>query len=65
MDVALVFKIAAIGIIVSVLHTVIKQAGKEEFAWLVTLSGIVVVLMMVTRVISEFFESVKSVFQLY
>ncbi|MGB9867024.1 MAG: stage III sporulation protein AC [Bacillota bacterium] len=65
MDVALVFKIAAVGIIVSVLHTVIRQAGKEEFAWLVTLSGIVVVLMMVIRLISDFFESVKAVFQLY
>jgi len=60
----LIFKIAGLAIIVSVLHSVIKQAGKEEYAWLVTVTGIVVVLTMVTRLISDFFSAVKSTFML-
>jgi len=65
MNVDLIFRIAGIGIIVSVLHTVIKQAGKEEYAWLATLAGIVIVLTMVIQVINEFFETVKAMFRLY
>lgn len=60
----LIFKIAGLAIIVSVLHSVIKQAGKEEYAWLVTITGIVVVLTMVTRLISDFFAAVRSTFML-
>ncbi|NPV70860.1 MAG: stage III sporulation protein AC [Firmicutes bacterium] len=65
MNVDLIFRIAGIGIIVSVLHTVIKQAGKEEYAWLATLAGIVIVLSMVIQVINQFFEAVKTMFRLY
>ncbi|MCR4397425.1 MAG: stage III sporulation protein AC [Firmicutes bacterium] len=65
MNVDLIFRIAGIGIIVSVLHTVIKQAGKEEYAWLATLAGIVIVLSMVIQVINQFFETVKTMFRLY
>ncbi|MGE5485176.1 MAG: stage III sporulation protein AC [Ignavibacteriales bacterium] len=65
MNVDLIFRIAGIGIIVSVLHTVIKQAGKEEYAWLATLAGIVIVLSMVVQVINQFFEAVKTMFRLY
>ncbi len=65
MNVDLIFRIAGIGIIVSVLHTVIKQAGKEEYAWLATLAGIVIVLSMVVQVINQFFEAVKTMFKLY
>ena len=60
----LIFKIAGLAIIVSVLHSVIKQAGKEEYAWLVTLTGIIVVLTLVTRLVSDFFQSVKATFLL-
>lgn len=65
MNVDLIFRIAGIGIVVSVLHTVIKQAGKEEYAWLTTLAGIIVVLSMVIQVINQFFDTVKAMFQLY
>ena len=65
MNVDMIFRIAGIGIIVSVLHTVIKQAGKEEYAWLATLAGIVIVLSMVIQVINQFFEAVKTMFRLY
>jgi len=65
MNIDLVFKIAIVGIVVSVLHTVLKQAGKEEVANMVTLAGVIVVLLMVVQLISDLFTVVKTVFQLY
>lgn len=65
MGIDLIFKIAGIGIIVSVLHTVLKQAGKEEHGYLVTLVGVVVVLAMVIQVVNQLFSSVKAMFELY
>jgi len=63
-DVDLIFKIAGIAIIVSVLHSVVKQAGKEEYAWLITLTGVILVLGLVTRLVADFFQAVKATFQL-
>lgn len=60
----LIFKIAGLAIIVSVLHAVVKQAGKEEYAWLITLTGVIIVLSMVMGLIADFFQAVKSTFQL-
>lgn len=60
----LIFKIAAIGIIVSVLNQVLIKAGREEQAMLTTLAGLIVVLMMLIYEISNLFETVKSVFKL-
>ncbi|KAB3537414.1 stage III sporulation protein AC [Alkaliphilus pronyensis] len=65
MNVDLIFKIAAIGIIVSVLNMVLNKAGREEQAMMTTLVGIIVVLMMVINLVSELFETVKAMFQLY
>ncbi|MGN0114451.1 MAG: stage III sporulation protein AC [Acutalibacteraceae bacterium] len=64
MDVDLIFKIAAIGIIVAVLNQVLMRSGREEQAMMVTLAGIVVVLMMLVQQISALFDTVKSVFGL-
>lgn len=64
MDVNIIFKIAAIGIIVSILNQVLIRAGREEMAMMTTLTGIVVVLMMVITMISRLFESVRTMFQL-
>lgn len=64
MDIDLIFKIAAIGIIVSILNQVLSKSGREEQATMTTLTGLVVVLMMVAMKISELFELVKSLFQL-
>jgi len=64
MDVDLIFKIAAIGIIVAVLNQVLIRAGREEQAMMTTLAGIIVVLMMIIGEISNLFETVKSVFDL-
>lgn len=60
----MIFKIAAIGIIVSILNQVLSKSGREEQATMTTLTGLVVVLMMVAMKISELFELVKSLFQL-
>ena len=64
MEVDLIFKIAAIGIIVSVLNQVLIRSGREEQATMTTLAGLIVVLMMVIYQISDLFDTVKSVFGL-
>ena len=64
MDVDLIFKIAAIGIIVSVLNQVLIRSGREEQATMTTLAGLIVVLMMMIEQISLLFETVKAVFGL-
>ena len=64
MDVDLIFKIAAIGIIVSVLNQVLIRSGREEQAMMTTLAGLIVVLMMMITQISVLFETIKSVFEL-
>ncbi len=64
MDVDLIFKIAAIGILVAVLHQVLSRAGRDEQAMLTTLAGLVVVLMMVVQEIAALFDLVKALFDL-
>ena len=62
MDVDLIFKVAAIGIIVTVLNQVLVRSGREEQAMLTTLTGLVVVLIMVVNMVADLFSTVKSVF---
>ncbi len=64
MDVDLIFKIAAIGIIVSVLNQVLVRSGREDQAMLTTLTGLIVVLTMVVRQINELFTTIKYLFGL-
>ena len=64
MEVDLIFKIAAIGIIVTVLNQVLIRSGREEQATMTTLAGLIVVLMMMIHQISDLFETVKNVFGL-
>ena len=64
MDVDLIFRIAAIGILVAVLNQVLSRAGRDEQAMLTTLSGLVVVLMMVVQEIADLFDMVKNLFGL-
>ena len=63
MEIDLIFKIAAVGIIVSILNQVLSRTGREEMATMTTLTGLVVVLMIVVQRISELFELVKKLFQ--
>lgn len=62
MEIDLIFKVAAIGIIVSILNQVLSRSGREEQATMTTLTGLVVVLMMVASKISDLFELVKKLF---
>lgn len=64
MEVNFIFKIAAIGIIVSVLNTVLIRSGREDQAMLTTLAGVIVVLMMLIPQIKELFTTVKQLFSL-
>ena len=63
MDVDLILKIAAIGILVAVLNQLLVRSGREEQAMMTTLAGLVVVLMMMVRQISELFELIKTLFR--
>ena len=64
MDVELIFKVAAVGIIVAVLNLVLTRAGREEQAMLTTLAGLIVVLTIIVKEIAALFAVVKEVFQL-
>ena len=64
MDVDLIFKIAAMGILVAVLNQVLGRAGRDEQAMMTTLAALVVVLMMVVQEIAELFTMVKTLFHL-
>lgn len=65
MDIDLIFKIAAIGIIVAVLNLFLKRAERDEQAMMTTLAGLIVVLLMIVRQIGNLFETIKEVFGLY
>lgn len=64
MDISLIFKIAAVGILVSVVNQVLKQSGREEHVFLVNLAGLILVLFWIVPYISELFESIKTLFAL-
>lgn len=63
MDIDLIFKIAAIGIIVSILNQVLSRSGRDEQATMTTLAGLVVVLMMVAQKIADLFDLAKTLFR--
>ncbi len=61
-DVNAIFQIAAVGIIVAMFHTVLKQMGKEDYAHWATLIGFVIVLFMVIRKLDQLFQEIKTIF---
>ena len=61
----IVFKIAAIGILIAVLNQLLSRAGKDDIALMTSIAGLVIVLLMVVDLISNLFDSVKSIFGLY
>ncbi len=63
MSIDIVFKIAAVGILVTILNQVLVRSGREEMAMMTTLAGLVIVLFMVINMISDLFQNVRSVFQ--
>lgn len=60
MDIDIIFKIAAIGIAIALLNQVLIKAGREEQAMLTTLAGVIIVLMLIIQMVSEFFDTVKT-----
>lgn len=64
MEIDLIFKIAAVGIIVSILNQVLSRSGREEQATMTTLTGLIVVLMIVAQKISDLFDLMKRLFDL-
>lgn len=64
MDISLLFKIAAIGILVAVLYQVLVRAGREDQAMMTTLAGLVIVLTLVIKEISSLFDTVRTLFSL-
>ncbi len=64
MNVDLLFKIAAIGILVAVLHQVLVRAGREDQAMMTTLAGVIIVLSIVIKEISNLFSTVRNLFNL-
>ena len=63
MDIDLIFKIAAVGILVSILNQVLSRSGREEQATMTSLAGLVVVLMILAQKIAELFDLVKNLFE--
>lgn len=64
MDINLIFRIAAVGILVSVLNQILKQSGRDEQAFLTTLAGLVLVLFWIVPYISDLFNVIKNLFTL-
>lgn len=64
MDIQIVFKIAAVGILVSVVGQVLSRAGRDDMAMLTTLAGLIVVLFWVIQYVSDLFETIKTLFEL-
>ena len=64
MDIDLLFKIAGVGILVAVLNQVLSKGGREDQAMMTTLTGVIIVLMMVISKISELFNTVRDTFNL-
>lgn len=61
----LIFKVAAIGILVAVLNQLLVRSGRDDMATMTSIVGLVIVLLMVVDLISDLFETVKSIFGLY
>ncbi|BCK00532.1 stage III sporulation protein AC [Anaerocolumna chitinilytica] len=64
MDINVIFKIAAVGILVSVLNQILKQSGRDEQAFLTTLAGLILVLFWIVPYISDLFKTIQNLFTL-
>lgn len=62
MDISMVIKIAGVGLLVSVINQILSKYGKEEYAMLVTISGIVVVMLFLMREVSALFDTIRGLF---
>lgn len=65
MNMDIIFKIAAIGILITVITQILKKSDRDDIATLVALAGLIIVLTLVINMISELFETIKNIFYLY
>lgn len=65
MGVEIIFKIAAIGILITVIVQILKKSDRDDIATLVALAGLVIVLTMVIQMVGDLFENIKNIFNLY
>ncbi len=65
MDVSIIFKIAALGILITVITQILKKSDRDDIATLVSLAGLIIVLTLVINMISELFDTIKNMFFLY
>ena len=65
MNVDLIFKIAAIGILITVITQILKKSDRDDIATLVALAGLIIVLTLVINMISDLFDTIKTIFNLY
>ncbi len=65
MDIDLIFKIAAIGILIAILNQLLVRAGREDMATMATIAGLIIVLLMVVDLVANLFDSVRRIFNLY
>ncbi|MGI5919141.1 MAG: stage III sporulation protein AC [Christensenellaceae bacterium] len=65
MDIDLIFKIAAIGILIAILNVLLSKSGREDIAMLATIAGLIIVLLMVVDLVSNLFDNVRRIFNLY
>jgi stage III sporulation protein AC len=65
MSIDIIFKIAAIGILVTLISQLLTRWGREDIAMITTVAGLIIVLLMAVDMVSDFFQTIKSVFQLY
>ncbi|MCH5165746.1 MAG: stage III sporulation protein AC [Clostridiales bacterium] len=65
MDIDIIFKIAAVGLITAIISQILKKTDKDEIATLVTLAGLVIVLIMIINMIGQLFDTLKTVFGMY
>ncbi|MDR2520285.1 MAG: stage III sporulation protein AC [Eubacteriaceae bacterium] len=65
MNIDIIFKIAGIGILITVVNQILAKNGREDMATMVTIAGIIIVLVIVVDMINDFFSSVRTMFELY
>jgi stage III sporulation protein AC len=65
MDVSIIFKIAAIGILITVITQILKKSDRDDIATLVSLAGLIIVLTFVINMVSDLFDTIKNIFYLY
>lgn len=65
MSIDIIFKIASIGILITVICQILKKSDRDDIATLVSLAGLIIVLTLVIGMVSDLFESIKSIFNLY